>query len=161
MLLHEAERRAAKYYSQHDRGIWPFPCDDGNNRRKDQNQNQRAFELVQKQRECGGLASRFESVRSISLQSSLGIILAKALRRRPQFRQELLRGMAPVIGRCGPITLVLSGMQITRKELGPRHSRPPLKITKRSLMRIMLNPTALARNKRRETALAMPTWYQS
>ncbi len=58
VFLNEAEDRAAKHDGKHNAGIDPFPHDAGDNRSKDEDQDQRAFELTQQQAQGGGLLLR-------------------------------------------------------------------------------------------------------
>ncbi len=106
VLLHEAEHRAAEHDQQHDAGVGPLGDEDRHRRGKHEDQDERAAELIQEQRERGVTPLSVDRVATVLLQPPLGLCILQALRRRAQLREQRCGRDAPVGGSSGSVEAI-------------------------------------------------------
>ena len=96
VLLREAEERAAEYDDENDGGIDPIANEEGDGRAKDEDQDQRARELVEQQPDGRDLTLLLDDIRAVALEAFGGLDRGKTLGSRGERGKQLRRIAAPV-----------------------------------------------------------------
>ena len=87
IFLHEAEHGAADHHGQHDDGVGPLPDERRNRGGEDQDENERALELVQEQPQRRGPPPLAQGVQPVAAQAALGFLLVEPCAAGLQFCQ--------------------------------------------------------------------------
>ena len=95
ILLREAEKRAAEHDGEDDRGIDPVANEEGDRRAKDEDQDQRARELVEQQPDRRDVTLFLDGIRSVAQEAVGGLGRGKALRTRAKSGEQVRRIATP------------------------------------------------------------------
>ncbi len=128
VFLREAEERAAEHDDENDGGIDPIANEEGDGRAKDQDQDERARELVEQQPDCRDFTPFLNDIRAVALEAFGGLCRGKTLGTRGERGEQIRRIAAPVrvLSRDPRYGLIAPGHQDRR----PGHGRIPMTITK-------------------------------